>query len=1179
MAISPISECEVEDGELDLYTYLTGDAGDLEMLKDPNNEKGLKFRYEGMQVGYNATAYHIATFANNPAKQNGDPYGLKFSIWQESVTGCVHTYERNVKVLPRPKAFAITSSAVIACNEDTAFMTASNNDVVGLTYRWSVDGVVKNGVTGALLAKSALHDGYNTVGVTAVNANGCATASVNKITIKLAGFNPAVRFKETLSYCQNSGVFTLADIIEGDDKQQMLDRTGGYTHKVTSTPTGLFAESVTGVYSVSPSQKAAGDYLVRLSMDNGECEVYRTATLTILPVPAAFTVVASTTDVVCNSDDVTITATNKDMSGLTYQWYVNNAPVPNVTGASLAKDYLAQGNNTVYAIATNGSGCSVRSSNTATVTLHTLAPEVDFTTSEYSYCANAGKFSLHGLLTGGDKEKVLGRQDGMNYEFTHSPTGLSIDNTFDNDEVDPAQSTPGMYTVTLRIQRNGCEVKRTATLTILPIPETFSVAASTTNVVCNDEAVMITASNNGVAGLNYQWYVNNALVSGVTGANLAKSYLAQGSNAVYAITTNNSGCAVRSDNTTTVTLHTLAPEVAFTTSEYSYCANAGKFSLHGLLTGGDKEKVLGRQDNMAYDFASSPSGLSIDNTFGDYRVDPAQSTPQAYIVTLWVRRSGCEISRTTTLTINVVPSNFNITTTKPSTVIDGKTIYLLCNSSSFDAATTALANTASVEWYLGTTKITTTTAGSYAYTIGSDQRAQVSAIAISDKGCQVNSNNVLTVDRRTVDFSGVVVNTSSTAYCNSDDNINYFTFVTAGNKSDIEGSTNGWGYTLNSGGINQCGGDNNTKMLCLQNSTPGTYKTVFTVTKNSCVATWDKTITIKPVPGGTTLTPDVSNLCASGTATLTATTQGYVNSYTYNWYKDNALVRSGYTDRTHNYTAEGGVTQTKWKVAAVDNGCTGAISNEVTVNNNQPTMEAAFVKSSFTSDEGLQIKLLSMVNVDVNSIAFTVTQQSNGSTQTFTPTPTNNVYLIKFSGNISVRRYTIEVSFKDDKGGACSNSITIGEIDKSSSTSYTVVSGNTLPAQQSQQSSSTSTRTVTPKVADATTAGDYDDEAERLYREYVAGLRNDEHKAFLAPTYTGSAEDVKLLIYSQQPEQVTIKVYSSTGNLIVTKPLSLYGGITEYRLSGREKPQTIGMYYVMIEYANGARETLKGVVK
>jgi hypothetical protein len=100
-------------------------------------------------------------------------------------------------------------------------------------------------------------------------------------------------------------------------------------------------------------------------------------------------------------------------------------------------------------------------------------------------------------------------------------------------------------------------------------------------------------------------------------------------------------------------------------------------------------------------------------------------------------------------------------------------------------------------------------------------------------------------------------------------------------------------------------------------------------------------------------------------------------------------------------------------------------------------------------------------------------------------------------------------------------------------------------------------------------AEEYDDEAERLYREYVAGLRNDEHKAFLAPTYTGSTEDVRLLIYSQQPEQATVTVYSSTGQLIATKQVSLLGnGITEHRLSAQEKPQVVRLYCVEIHYIN-----------
>jgi hypothetical protein len=116
-------------------------------------------------------------------------------------------------------------------------------------------------------------------------------------------------------------------------------------------------------------------------------------------------------------------------------------------------------------------------------------------------------------------------------------------------------------------------------------------------------------------------------------------------------------------------------------------------------------------------------------------------------------------------------------------------------------------------------------------------------------------------------------------------------------------------------------------------------------------------------------------------------------------------------------------------------------------------------------------------------------------------------------------------------------------------------------------------------AASTSSADNYDDEAERLYREYVAGLHNDEHLAFLAPTYTSSNDAVKLLVYSNTTEQVTVTVFNVMGSVVSTQKIYLGSGITEYWLQAYEKPQTQGMYYVVIDYANGKKETLKGVVK
>jgi len=72
---------------------------------------------------------------------------------------------------------------------------------------------------------------------------------------------------------------------------------------------------------------------------------------------------------------------------------------------------------------------------------------------------------------------------------------------------------------------------------------------------------------------------------------------------------------------------------------------------------------------------------------------------------------------------------------------------------------------------------------------------------------------------------------------------------------------------------------------------------------------------------------------------------------------------------------------------------------------------------------------------------------------------------------------------------------------------------------------------------------------------------------------------VKLLIYSAQAENATVTVTNSMGNVVSHHSVALYGNITEVWLQAHEKPQAVGMYYVIVEYANGNRETLKGVVR
>ena len=152
------------------------------------------------------------------------------------------------------------------------------------------------------------------------------------------------------------------------------------------------------------------------------------------------------------------------MAGLTYAWKLNDQ----LTGEakSSISPSLREGASYLTATATNAAGCS-STSNRLEVNRYVFNPAVSFKSSEFAYCASDPAVTLPDLLEGADKTKVLQRQDGITYTLTPSASGLYFDeSTVDPYDVDPSRSTAREYVITLAMQKNGCEIRKEAKLTL-----------------------------------------------------------------------------------------------------------------------------------------------------------------------------------------------------------------------------------------------------------------------------------------------------------------------------------------------------------------------------------------------------------------------------------------------------------------------------------------------------------------------------------------------------------------------------------------------------------------------------------------------------------------------------------------------------------------------------------------
>ena len=225
----------------------------------------------------------------------------------------------------------------------------------------------------------------------------------------------------------------------------------------------------------------------------------------------------------------------------TYQWYLNNSPIPGATFSS----YSTNSTPGSYSVVVTAPNCS------ATSTLVNIsfqpAPTATITAGgPTTFCAPSNV--------------VLTAASGPGYTYQWSKNGTPLVG-----ETAPAYtaSTSGNYRVTVT-GTNGCTAQSniiTATVNQLP-PATITASGPTT--VCAPMTVNMNA-NTG-SGLSWQWQLNNADISGATLSNYSA-----GTAGNYNCVVSNT-CGSVTSNTLTITINTMPVASITAAGPTSFCA-------------------------------------------------------------------------------------------------------------------------------------------------------------------------------------------------------------------------------------------------------------------------------------------------------------------------------------------------------------------------------------------------------------------------------------------------------------------------------------------------------------------------------------------------------------------------------------------------------------------------------
>ena len=331
---------------------------------------------------------------------------------------------------------------------------------------------------------------------------------------------------------------------------------GGFVDLTCGTGTGLSYQwynsgaAIGGATASSYLTAGAGIYSVQVTNSFGCVKTSNGMNVSINPATAAITIATSTT--FCSGTTDTLRANTG--VGLTYQWQLGGISIPGATSsvyaAALAGDYTA--------IVTNSAGCYAVSN---TITLNTIvAPGAAITTS------GALTFCL------GDSVRMQG-DTVSSYTYQWQLGGTNI---FGATNTSYTATTAGNYTL-IESNTYGCSTtSATQTVVVNPLPSSV-ITAATSTTFCAGGSVVLSAA--AVAGYNYQWYKNGALITGASTANYTATTAG-----IYKVQVTNGTTGCSSISSTPDTVVVIATPVITALSATSFCW--GSSALLSVATGG-----------------------------------------------------------------------------------------------------------------------------------------------------------------------------------------------------------------------------------------------------------------------------------------------------------------------------------------------------------------------------------------------------------------------------------------------------------------------------------------------------------------------------------------------------------------------------------------------------------------
>ncbi len=360
-----------------------------------------------------------------------------------SSTGCKARSSNgaNISVTPLPSG-SIAPATVNICSGNSATLTATG----GVTYQWYLNGSPISGAFSAAYTANAT--GQYAVDI--FDAGGCKGKSSNEGTVVVAPTPTGSISPATSIVCPGDSV--------------TLSVSGGTSYQWYKD--GVLLQGAT---SATYFAKQAGSYTADIIL--GICKGNSTnpGNVTLGTIPTG--IISPATGSICPGNNVVLTTTASGASS--YQWFLNNAPIPNATSAT----YTATQTGT-YTVIIYNSNCKGPASNNAVISPSTA---IGFSTAstDPSCTATSGTITVSGTSGGTGNGYTYSKDNGLTFQVASVFNGL----------------TPGTYQIVVK-DAAGCKSTPKAVV-INTFTSTLQANTATTNITCTQASGTVTATANG----------------------------------------------------------------------------------------------------------------------------------------------------------------------------------------------------------------------------------------------------------------------------------------------------------------------------------------------------------------------------------------------------------------------------------------------------------------------------------------------------------------------------------------------------------------------------------------------------------------------------------------------------------------------------------------------------------